>query len=143
MSEELTEKLKQGNLKDGYYYAKMPTGCVDVVSLYNLRQLRLAKDGDKIEVLDIVPDYYQFQNICNSLSEEHRSNYNLLAEIEELKTKSAKALEYYNNVNINRNYSDKVSRLKSYIKRLIEEREELKKQLEMLQIKKCNIVRNA
>lgn len=78
MGKELTEKLKQGNLKDGYYYAKMPTGCVDVVSLYNLRQLRLAKDGDKIEVLDIVPDYYQLQNICNSLSEEHRGNYNLI-----------------------------------------------------------------
>lgn len=85
MSEELTEKLKQGNLKDGYYYAKMPTGCVDVVSLYNLRQLRLAKDGDKIEVLDIVPDYYQFQNICKSLSEEHRGNYNLMEENEKLK----------------------------------------------------------
>lgn len=47
--------------------------------------------------------------------------------------KFVKISEYYNKVNINRNYPDKVSQLKSYIKRLIEEREEVKKQIEMLQ----------
>ncbi|MBQ0114162.1 MAG: hypothetical protein KBT03_13615 [Bacteroidales bacterium] len=125
MSEELTKKLKQGNLKDGYYYAKMPTGCVDVVSLYNLRQLRLAKDGDKIEVLSPVPSFDETVMMITLLDKMEE-------EIKELKTKSAKALEYYNKVNINRNYPDKVSQLKSYIKRLIEEREKLKKQLEML-----------
>lgn len=48
------------------------------------------------------------------------------------KCKFVEISEYYNNVNINCNYPDKISKLKAYIKRLIEEREELKKQLEML-----------
>lgn len=97
MSKELTEKLKQGNLKDGYYYAKMPTGCVDVVSLYNLRQLRLVKDGDKIEVLDEVPDFCQYRNICGCLFEEHRGNYNLLEENDKLKELLLKAKEEIQN----------------------------------------------
>lgn len=59
MSKEMTEKWKNGELPDGFYYVSIP-GAVCGVSIlddYELQAYKSVRDSDKIEVLAPVPSY--------------------------------------------------------------------------------------
>jgi hypothetical protein len=58
----LTEKLKSGELPDNHhYYYRLPKGTYEVGNTFCLETLRYCKGGDKIEVIEEVPSYEQWQ----------------------------------------------------------------------------------
>ena len=58
---DLTDKLKKGELPEGFYYFKLPNGETDTGKDFGLAILLMCEDGDKIEVLSEVPSYEQWQ----------------------------------------------------------------------------------
>lgn len=58
---DLTEQLRNGTLKEGFYYAKLPDNVVEIITEYGLDILKEVKDGDKIEVLAPVPSYEEWK----------------------------------------------------------------------------------
>lgn len=60
----LTEQLHQGKLPDNHhYYYKMPNGKYETGNTFCVEWLHWCKDGDKIEVLEEVPDYDRWQAV--------------------------------------------------------------------------------
>lgn len=59
MSKELTEQWRNGTLAENRYYVKLPEEII-IANIYQLKQLDLVKDSDKIEVLAPVPTYDEF-----------------------------------------------------------------------------------
>lgn len=79
---DLTEQLRNGTLKEGFYYAKLPNNGFEIITDFGLNILREVKGGDKIEVLAPVPSY-----------EEWQASYNCMLENEVLRLKNAKLKE--------------------------------------------------
>ena len=59
----LTEQWKKGELKDGFYYFRMPDGTTDVASEYRLMKYILTRDADKISLLAKVPNYKEYNRL--------------------------------------------------------------------------------
>ena len=63
-SEDLTEQLHQGKLPDNHhYYYKLPNGKCEVGNTFCIETLHWCKGGDKIEVLEEVPDFDRWQAV--------------------------------------------------------------------------------
>ena len=58
---DLTDKLKKGELLDGTYYFRLPNGEIDTGTDFRIAILFMSNDYDKIEVLEQVPSYEQWQ----------------------------------------------------------------------------------
>lgn len=71
MSKELTEQWRSGNLKNSFYYLKFPdTETAEIHNLYDMERFRYVQDSEKIEVLDEVPSYDEYNELatkCNQL----------------------------------------------------------------------------
>ena len=62
MTKKLTEQWRAGNLKKSFYYLKFPdTETAEIYNLYDMEKLRYVQDSEKIEVLDEVPSYEEYQ----------------------------------------------------------------------------------
>ena len=85
MTKTLTEQWRAGNLKNSFYYLKFPdTETAEIYNLYDMEKFRYVQDSEKIEVLDEVPSYEEYNELatkCNQLQKR--------LEI------ATKALEYY------------------------------------------------
>ena len=62
MSKELTEQWRNGTLEENRYYVKLPEEII-IANIYQLKQLDLVKDSDKIEVLAAVPSYDEYKRL--------------------------------------------------------------------------------
>ena len=62
MSKELTEQWRNGTLEENRYYVKLPEEII-IANIYQLKQLDLVKDSDKIEVLAAVPIYDEYKRL--------------------------------------------------------------------------------
>ena len=119
----LTEQWKKGELEQGWYYVKNEFGSIFVSEYskgYDHINERIEKDfftevSDITEVLAPVPSFEQWQNQKECLWGVMEAN----------KILSRK----YNNIKVNGNYPDKISKLKSRIKGLLEENQKLKELL--------------
>ena len=62
MTKTLTDKWCAGNLKKSFYYLKFPdTETAEIYNLYDMEKFRYVQDSEKIEVLDEVPSYEEYQ----------------------------------------------------------------------------------
>ena len=62
MTKKLTEQWRAGNLKKSFYYLKFPdTETTEIYNLYDMEKFRYVQDSEKIEVLDEVPSYEEYQ----------------------------------------------------------------------------------
>ena len=62
MTKTLTEQWRAGNLKKSFYYLKFPdTETTEIYNLYDMEKFRYVQDSEKIEVLDEVPSYEEYQ----------------------------------------------------------------------------------
>ena len=62
MTKTLTDKWCAGNLKKSFYYLKFPdTETAEIYNLYDIEKFRYVQDSEKIECLDEVPSYEQYQ----------------------------------------------------------------------------------
>ena len=73
MSKELTEKWRNGTLEGGMYYVKIPDGDVEQANTYQLKQLALVYDADKIEVIEPVPSYEELQKLKERLADAEKT----------------------------------------------------------------------
>ena len=80
---DLTKDWKDGKLEEGLYYVQFHNG-VKICNFYELCILRFSATGDKIKILDEVPDYTAWQNLLNTADMEHKANNKLLENVERL-----------------------------------------------------------
>ena len=77
MTKTLTEQWRSGNLKKSFYYLKFPdTETSEIYNLYDMEKFRYVQDSEKIEVLDEVPSYEEYQLLkkeIDSLKEQIHS----------------------------------------------------------------------
>ena len=60
----LTEQMRQGTLPDNHhYYYKLPNGRREIGNTFCIETLHWCKDGDKIVVLEKVPDFDRWQAV--------------------------------------------------------------------------------
>ena len=89
MTKTLTEQWRAGNLKKSFYYLKFPnTETTEISNLYDMEKFRYVQDSEKIEVLDEVPSYEEYNELatkCNQLQKRF-----------EIDTKALKKYGYYN-----------------------------------------------
>ena len=84
---DLTEKWKNGELPDGFYYFKLPDGSTDIASEYKMIRYRLTKDADKVEILAPVPTYQEYlesEAHCAVYSEVNKQLLQLLKECKDI-----------------------------------------------------------
>lgn len=68
MTKTLTDKWRAGNLKKSFYYLKFPdTETAEIYNLYDMEKFRYVQDSEKIDVLDEVPSYYEYQKLQKRL----------------------------------------------------------------------------
>lgn len=82
---DLTEKWKNGELPDGFYYFKLPDGSTDIASEYKMIRYRLTKDADKVEVLAPVPTYEEWKNVTTCFDYEHKAYLSMVEENQQLR----------------------------------------------------------
>ena len=81
---DLMQDWKDGKLEEGrLYYVQFYNG-VRICNFYELCILRFSSTGDKIKILDEVPDYTAWQNLWNTADMEHKANNKLLENVERL-----------------------------------------------------------
>jgi hypothetical protein len=77
MTKTLTDKWRAGNLKKSFYYLKFPdTETAEIYNLYDMEKFRYVQDSEKIDVLDEVPSYDEYQSLkkeTESLKEQIHS----------------------------------------------------------------------
>lgn len=77
MSKTLTEQWREGKLKKSFYYLKFPdTETAEIYNLYDMEKFRYVQDSEKIDVLDEVPSYDEYQSLkkeTESLKEQIHS----------------------------------------------------------------------
>ena len=59
----LTEQWKKGELPKGYYYIKLPTGRMEVISHDSFQYLESETIKNRLEVLAPVPSYEEWQKM--------------------------------------------------------------------------------
>ena len=116
-----TEKWKKGELnRNKLYYYETPFMTTDSASGFWLSNT-LDKEKDKVKILSEVPSYEQWQSLNELLDSMQDTN---------------KALAHkLNNIKVNGNYPDRISKLKSRIKGLMEKNEKLEELL-----KECSLL---
>lgn len=86
---DLTEKWKNGELEQGYYYTKynpkIGKPFIEIELRNYLLDLAKVRDTDTVEVLAPVPSYAEWKNVTNTLDYEYKGNLNLREENQKLK----------------------------------------------------------
>ena len=95
MTKTLTEQWYNGTLEESMYYVKLPENDVQIANIYQLKQLALVKDSDKIEVLAAVPTYEQYIGLIDDSKELDKAydKINLLQKRLAIATKALKRYE--------------------------------------------------
>lgn len=94
MTKTLTEQWRDGTLEESMYYVKLPDNDIQIVNLYQLKQLALVNDADEIEVLAAVPRYEQYIGLIDD-SKELDKAYDKINLLEKRLEIATKALEEY------------------------------------------------
>ena len=69
MSKTLTEQWKNGELKSGMYYWKLPNNETFMATLYKMDEYKQTKDASKIVCLAPVPSYDEYKRLQEQLKE--------------------------------------------------------------------------
>lgn len=95
---DLTQDWKDGKLKEGFYYVGFCNGAIKICTFYELCIFRFSTDSDKVLILDEVPDYNLWLNLCNTADMEHKANNKLLEDVERLEKENKELKKQVNHL---------------------------------------------
>lgn len=85
MTKTLTDKWRAGNLKKSFYYLKFPdTETAEIYNLYDMEKFRYVQDSEKIDVLDEVPSYEEYNDLIQQNVNQESAIETYIERIKEL-----------------------------------------------------------
>lgn len=84
-NDDLTVKMINAQLPDGFYYAKLPNGEIYIGSKWVLERYRFTKDGCKTKILAPVPSYEQWKALNENIDSVTQTNKALCKKLSKLK----------------------------------------------------------